>query len=92
MKMRKAPSLAIVMALLSGGVAVLPRHQNRSAAERASSRPAEMLRQVADEVWQRRLGSPALRLEQGLPVVELPRLSPAMAEEEATFARSTRRR
>lgn len=89
MKMRKAPSLAIVMALLSGGVAVLPRHQNRSAAERASSRPAEMLRQVADEVWQRRLGSPALRLEQGLPVVELPRLSPAMAEEEATFARST---
>ncbi|MCI0420012.1 MAG: hypothetical protein L0312_12450, partial [Acidobacteria bacterium] len=43
--------------------------------------------QIADEVWQRKLKSPAARLEQGLPIDELPRWSAANAEADAALSR-----
>lgn len=58
-----------------------------NAAAQATSNSPARLQQIADEVWQRKSQTPAQRLEQGLPIDELPRWSLASAEAEAAFAR-----
>ena len=56
-------------------------------ANKSSAQNSEKLQQIADEVWQRKSQTPAQRLEQGLPVAELPHWSQARVEAEAAFAR-----
>ncbi len=58
----------------------------------AGAQPANkssvVLRKVSDEVWRRKFENPAFRLEQGLPIQELPHWSVVVAEADAAFARN----
>lgn len=58
-----------------------------AALAQATNKSSVLLQQIADEAWLHKLKSPALRLEQGLPIEELPHWSQASAEAEAAFAR-----
>jgi len=84
---RKRLSLLTIAALLVSVAAVIPRLSGEASAQSATNKSSVSLQRVADEVWQRKLKSPAARLDQGLPIDELPRWSLASAEEEAVFAR-----
>ncbi|MGH9841633.1 MAG: DUF885 domain-containing protein [Blastocatellia bacterium] len=74
-------------ALLVSVAALIPRPSGEASAQSATNKSSALLGQVAGEVWQRKLKSPAARLEQGLPINELPRWSAANAEADAAFAR-----
>jgi uncharacterized protein (DUF885 family) len=55
----------------------------------AANKSSELLRQVADEVWQHQLEAPEARLEQSLPIDSLPRWSYGKAQADAAFAQKT---
>jgi uncharacterized protein (DUF885 family) len=59
-----------------------------AAMAQATNKSSALLQHIADEAWQHKLKSPALRLEQGLPIEALPHWSQTQAEAEAAFARS----
>ncbi len=63
-----------------------------NAAAQAVDNGSRRLQQIADDVWERRSQAPAQRLEQGLPIAELPRWSRASVEAEAAFARDVLKR
>lgn len=87
MKRRQRLLLITIAALLSSAASVIPRVRGEASAQSVTNKSSVLLGQVADEVWQRKLKSPAARLEQGLPIDELPRWSAANAEAEAAFSR-----
>ncbi len=81
--------LSAIAALLAGVATVTLRPGAGAATQSAANRSSELLKRVADEVWQHKLKTPALRLEQGLPVDALPHWSQSHADAEVTFARET---
>ncbi len=58
-----------------------------SASANAQTKSSALLQQLVDEAWEHKLKSPALRLEQGLPIEGLPHWSQSNAEAAAAFAR-----
>ncbi len=87
MRRRSQLLLITIAALLVSVAAAIPRLNSVASAQSATNKGSLLLAQVADEVWQRKLQSPAARLEQGLSINELPPWSLASAEEDAAFAR-----
>ncbi|MGH9959221.1 MAG: DUF885 domain-containing protein, partial [Pyrinomonadaceae bacterium] len=87
MKRQQRLLLITIAALVVCVAAVIPSLGGEASAQSATNKSSELLKQIADEVWQRKLKSPAVRLEQGLPIDELPRWSPAKAESDAAFSR-----
>lgn len=51
-----------------------------------TNKDAELLREVADDIWKHQLEAPEARLEQSLPIDSLPRWSYAKAQADGAFA------
>ncbi len=92
MKKRQRLLLITIAALLVSVAAAIPRLSAEASAQSATNKSSMLLQQIADEVWQRKLKAPAARLEQGLPIDELPRWSAANAEADAALSRDVLKR